>query len=56
MLKKINLLILLLFCTSSISVFAAKIVPLKELRKPETIAVETAKSILPKVLQFTSIH
>ena len=41
--KKINLLILLLFFTSSVSVFATKIVPLQELRKPETIAVENSQ-------------
>jgi len=41
--RKINLLILLLICTSTISVFAAKIIPLQALRKPETIAVDDSQ-------------
>jgi hypothetical protein len=40
MMRTINSLILLLIVTSSVSVFAAKIVPLQELRKPETTAVD----------------
>ena len=43
MVRKINLFILLLFFSGSVSVFAAKIVPLQELRKPETIAVDCSQ-------------